>query len=132
MPRENVETVRAIYDQYERGNFGAGLELFDPHVVLVTRSDLPDRDRCVGVDEIAAYMRQFLIPVRDLKWTAEEFIEAENSVVVATHQEGTGKQSGLPLDGRYFVAWTFRGRAVIRIEFFATRAEALEAVGLRS
>jgi ketosteroid isomerase-like protein len=131
MSRENMDALRAVYEEYSRGNFRAGIELYDPDVLLVSRSDLPDADRYVGVDSITAYMREFLAPVTNLTWTAEEFTDVENSIVVATHQRGMGKQSGIPMEGRYFVVWTFRGRAVIRIEFFADRADALEAVGLR-
>ncbi len=130
MSQEKVEIVRAIYDEYGRGNFRAGVDLYDPDVLLVTRPDLPDADRVVGVEGIAAYMRGYLDSATNVTWTAEEFTAAENSVVVATHQSGEGIESGLPLDVQFFVAWTFRGRSVIRIEFFADRAEALEAVGL--
>ena len=131
MSQESVEVVQAIYEEYSRGNFQAGLDLYDPDILLVTRPDLPDTGRYVGVESISAYMRDFLEPVTNLTWTAEEFTGAENSVVVATHQQGQGKGSGLSVHGRFFVVWTFRGRTVIRIEFFADRAEALEAVGLR-
>ena len=131
MSQENVELLRAVYEQYGRGNFRAGLELYDPHVLLVTRSDLPDADRCIGIDSISAYMREYLDPFTDVTWTAEEFIEAEGSVVVAAQQHGMGKGSQPSVDGRLFTVWTFRGRTVIRIEFFADRAKALEAVGLR-
>ena len=131
MSRENVDALRAVYEEYSRGNFRAGLELYDPNVLLVSRSDLPDADRCVGVDSIRAYMREFLEPLTNVTWTAEEFIEAESSIVVAARQQGIGKESGVPMDGRLFTVWTFRGRVVIRIEFFADRADALEAVGLQ-
>ena len=126
-----MDALRAIYDEYSRGNFAAGIDLYDPHVVLVTRPDLPDTDRYVGVDSIRAYMREFLAPVTDMRWLAEEFLDVENSIVVSTDWHATGKESGLPMEGRYLVVWTFRGRAVIRIEFFAHRADALEAVGMR-
>ena len=130
MSRENVEVMRAIYEEYSRGNFRAGLDLYDPNVLLVTRSDLPDGGCYVGVDSISNYMRQYLEPASEITWTAEDFTEADNSILVATQQQGSGKGSGLSLQGRFFVVWTFRGRAIIRIEFFADRAAALEAVGL--
>lgn len=130
MSRENMDALRAIFDEYSRGNFAAGVELYDPHVVLVSRSDLPDTDRYVGVDSIRAYMRDFLAPVTDLRWVAEEFVDVENSIVVAAHQHATGKGSGLAMEGLLFFVWTFRGPAIIRIEVFAHRADALGAVGM--
>jgi ketosteroid isomerase-like protein len=130
MLRENVEAVRSIYEGWARGDFQTGVELYDPHIVLVTRPDLPEVGRYVGLESIAAFMREFLGPFVDVTWTAEEFIEAESSVVVVTRQEATAKESGLSAAMLHFVVWTFRGRALIRLEFFPDRTAALEAVGL--
>ena len=131
MSQENVEALRALYKEWGRGNFGAALDLYDTHVLLVTRADIPESDHYVGVENIRAFMRKFLEPLADVTFVAEELIDVENSVVVTTRQHGTGKGSGLTLEGHDFVVWTFRGQVVIRIEFFANRAKALEAVGLR-
>jgi ketosteroid isomerase-like protein len=130
MSRENVEAVRAIYEGWQRGDFRTGVELYDPHIVLVTRPDLPEVGRYVGLESIRAFMRNFLEPFANVTWTPEEFIEADNSVVVVTRQEGSAKESGISMETRHFVVWTFRGRALIRLEFFADRATAFEAVGL--
>ena len=131
MSQENVDALRAVYEGWARGEFRAGMELYDPHIVLVSHPDLPDAGRYVGVESIRGYMRQYLEPARNLTWTAEEFIEAEGSVVVVTRQRGTGKESGISLEIQHFIVWTFRGQAVVRLEFFADRGHALEAVGLR-
>jgi ketosteroid isomerase-like protein len=128
MSRENVEAVRGIYEGWARGEFRPALEAYDPHIVLVTRPDLPDGGRYVGVESISDYMREYLAPFEDITWTAEELIEADGSVVAVTRQRGTAKRSGLSVEAQIFIVWTFRGRAVIRMEFFKDRAAALEAV----
>ena len=130
MARTLVETVRGIYEVWARGDFRPAVEAYDPHIVVVTRPDLPDGGRYVGVEAISAYMREYLAPFEHITWTAEELIEADGSVVAVTRQRGTAKRSGLSVEGQLFIVWTFRGRAVIRMEFFADRAGALEAVGL--
>jgi ketosteroid isomerase-like protein len=75
-------------------------------------------------------MRGWMEAWRNLTFTAEDFIEADNGVVVAVRQRGVGQESGTPIDFLYFSVWTFRGRAVIRLEDFSDQAQALEAVGL--
>ena len=125
----HVDTVRRIYEGWAQGDFRAGLPHYDPHLVLVTRPDLPDGGRYVGVESITAYMREYLEPFESLTWTAEELIEADGSVVAVTRQRGTARGSGLSAEGQIFIVWTFRGRAVIRLEFFVDRAAALAAVG---
>src|SRR5215207_4129629 len=42
MSQENVEIVRGIFERWGEGDFRAGTDLFDPHVVLVLRPEFPD------------------------------------------------------------------------------------------
>jgi ketosteroid isomerase-like protein len=85
-----------------------------------------------GPDEVARYMRDvFLVEWESAVIAGEEFVDAGDSIVVRVHQRATGRQSGTPVQMRYFQVWTFRGASVIRIESVIERADALEAAGLR-
>jgi hypothetical protein len=35
MSQENVDALRAVYDEWGNGNFRAGVDLYDPEVVFV-------------------------------------------------------------------------------------------------
>jgi ketosteroid isomerase-like protein len=131
MSPENLDSVRAVYDGWAKGDFLAGAELLSPEIVFVLRPEFPDAGIYHGPEGVRGYMRLFLTSWTDLTITPEEFIEAEGSVVVGVHQRGTGRESGIPADLRYFQVWTFRGAKVIRLEGVRDRAEALEAVGLQ-
>jgi ketosteroid isomerase-like protein len=126
-----AETVRAIYERWGRGDFAAGTELYDPHVLLVLNPEFPDSGNYLGLDEIGAYMRgQFLSDLHDAAISGEEFIEAGDSVVVRVNQIATGPESGARVPIVYYQVWTFRGDSVVRIESVRERADALAAVGL--
>ena len=129
--QENVEIVRRVYERWGRGDLRAGTELFDPWVVLVLRKEFPDAGAYLGPEGIRKYTRGFLEGWDDAVIESEEFIAAGDSVVVRVHQHATGKQSGTPVNMRYFQVWTFRGGAVIRLESVRGREEALQAVGLQ-
>src|SRR5258705_7569000 len=116
MARDNVEALRAVYDEWGRGNFRAGQDLLDPDVVFSLRPEFPDAARYHGPNGVRDYMRGFLAAWDDLTIRAEEFIKAEGSVVVAVYQRGIGRESATPVELRYFQVWTFRGRTVIRLE----------------
>ena len=133
MSQENVEIVRRIYSEWGRGNFREGVELYDPHVLLVVRPEFgPASGVYCGPDEIARYMRDvFLVEWDGAVIEGEEFMDAKESVVVRVDQRATGRHSGTPVHAGYFQVWTFRGPSVIRIESVMERAEALEAAGLR-
>jgi ketosteroid isomerase-like protein len=130
-PRNNADVVRGIYAEWGRGNFRAGTDLYDTHVVLVLRDEFPDAGVYVGQDETRTYMRRFLADWTDAAIEAEEVLDAGDSVAVAVHQRATGSGSGVSTDMRYWQLWTFRAGAVIRIESVMERADALEAVGLQ-
>ncbi len=132
MSQENVEIVRRIYGEWGRGNFQEGVELYDPHVLLVVRPEFgPASGVYCGPDEIARYMQDFLEQWDGFVIAGEEFVDAGDSVVVRVDQRATGRESGTPVHAPYFQVWTFRGASVIRIESVIERAEALEAAGLR-
>ncbi len=123
--------MRRIFDGWGRGDLRAGVEHFDPHVLLVLRPEFPEAGTYCGPDEIRGYTKQLLSAWDEFAMAGEEFIEAGDSVVVSVRQHGTGAESAVPVEHRYYQVWTFRGRAVIRIESVWDRAEALDAVGLR-
>ena len=131
MSQENVETVRGIYERWGQGDFRAGIELYDPNVLLVLRPEFPDAGVYRGPDEIRKYMREdFLADLEDAVIIGEEFLDAGDTVVVRVNQVATGPGSGVRVGIHYYQAWTFRGRSVVRIESIREREEALEAAGL--
>lgn len=133
MPEESLETiVRRVFEEWGRGNFRAGTELFGPETLLVLRPGFPESGAYRGPEEIRGYMRGFLAPWKHAVIAAESFIAEGDIVVVGVHQQATGKGSGAPVEFRYFQVWTFRGGTVLRIESIRERSEALKAAGLPS
>ena len=133
MSQENVEIVRTIYDEWGRGNLQAGVSHFDPRIMFIPYEGRPDgKSHYVGTKGIAEFMRTWLTEWTDFSITAEELADAGDSVVVAQRQRATGKTSGVQAELSFFAVWTFRGRAVIRMEHFRDRDAALEAAGLGS
>ena len=131
MSEENVEAVRRVYEQWGRGNFRAGVELYDPHVVLVQRQALLESGTYLGLDGIRDYMAAFLEAWARVTIEAEEVFAAGDSVVAKVVQRAIGKGSGVvPTEFEYFQIWSFRGGKVIRLEVIRDRDEALKAVGL--
>jgi ketosteroid isomerase-like protein len=129
--RAYVDTLRRIYERWGEGDFSAGFELYDPYIVLVLRQEFPESGPHYGRDAIRAYMRDdFLRDFAGATITAEEFLDAGDSVVVRVDQRATGPRSGVPVRMRYYQVWTFRGGSAIRIESVFERRDAMEAAGL--
>jgi ketosteroid isomerase-like protein len=60
-----------------------------------------------------------------------ELIDLGDRLVLLGEAVGRGKESGVQLRQSYAVVLTFQGGRVIREQYYADHAEALEAVGLR-
>ena len=77
----------------------------------------------------------------DVEWDAsqtgtpggsEELIDAGKQVVSVSTMRGRGRASGAEVTSRrYSGVWTIREGRVTRVVWFPTRAEALEAAGVR-
>ena len=48
MSQENVETLRAVYDDWERGDFTTSLPLFDENVTFAIDPGVPDGGIYIG------------------------------------------------------------------------------------
>jgi ketosteroid isomerase-like protein len=88
MSEANVDAIRAVYEQWARGNFRAGVEIYDREAMLVQRPGFPGAGTYVGTAEIADYMRTFLEAWDRMTIAAEELIDAGDRVVVAVHRGG--------------------------------------------
>ena len=67
----------------------------------------------------------------DLTWEPTSFRDVDDRVVVRVEFAGHGRVSGAQFSGRVFAVYTVREGEIVRIDDFADRAQALEAVGLR-
>jgi ketosteroid isomerase-like protein len=132
MSQANVEAVRAIYEEWRNGNFGAGVDHYDPLALLVQGPGFPEAGAYLGLEGFAEYMGTFLEAWQRVTIEAEELVGNGDSVIAAVIQRAIGKGSEAPVEFRYFQVWSFRGDKVIRLETVRDRATAFEAVGLSS
>ena len=136
MSRQNVELVRAVIDAHERGDFEAVFAAYDPEIEWHTgdrqaagRSDFEPVYH--GHEGVRTFWRTWFAAWETASFEYEEFIDAGEHVVTILSQRMRGRASGVELDWTsYAQIWTIRGDNIVRIEFFPTRDEALEAVGL--
>jgi ketosteroid isomerase-like protein len=130
MSQENVAAIRAVYERLSEGDFRAGVDLFDRHIVFLLLPDAPEPGPYVGVEAVAEGMRRLFETWAELIMEAEELTAAGDSVLVRVRQRGVARNSGVPTEARYYTLWSFRARKVIRIENFRGQDEALKAAGL--
>jgi len=130
MSQENVATAREFIEAYNRRDFDAEVESFDPEIEWV----LPERqssDSCRGPDEVKRFWEGIDETFDELKLVPQEFIDAGDRVATRLRHYGRGKLSGAEIDEEmYHQVATFRAGRIVRMEYFGEWSEALEAAGL--
>ena len=136
MPQENVEVVRRIYEAAARRDAPAVLALYDPEVeVDFTRAPLWGLTQTGvfrGLENLQLFFREYYEAWENLDDSYDELFAVGEQVISVATVSGRGRASGLEIQlSDQAGLWTLRDGRVIRVVWFPTRAEALEAAGLR-
>jgi ketosteroid isomerase-like protein len=137
MSEENVEVVRRVIEAFnaawERGTPTA----FDwavhiaPDAEWIPAPELVGPAVYRGVDGWIKFMRTWTEDFEDWSSRIERLIDAgENRVVALTHQSGTGKGSGVPVDLHHGSVFELEDGRITRMRIYGDAREALEAAGL--
>jgi len=150
MSQENVELVRRAFDALERA-FDAYWKEPRPIAAAIEADDWPEwREAFAFIDpgivwqtvllgntfrghrEAARAWDDFLRWAADYRPVVEEVEDLGGDQVFAVvGLHGQSKESGGRMDARFYDVFTVRDGLIVRLEEYATRAEALEAAGLR-
>jgi ketosteroid isomerase-like protein len=134
MSEENVELARKAIDALNRGDFDALLACLSPDVLWGALEGVP------GMDELyrgRAGVREW---IELLSEVTDDGIHAEieqitdlgdERVLIAVALTARGRGSGVPFEYRTWQIVWFADGLITRRQVFWTRAEALEAAGLR-
>ena len=131
MSQENVEVVRRIYEQLNRGDVEGVVELCDDDFLMDMSERVFNPDTYTGHDGI----RRFYDGVRDAwasyQWDVEETRITDDTVVAMLHCEGQSREGGPGVDWRVAWLWKLRRGRAVSVRFYRHRAEALKAAGLQ-
>jgi ketosteroid isomerase-like protein len=128
MSDANVEVVKAIFRDWERGDF-TSVDWADPEIEFTIPG--PDRHVHRGIESMARAWADWLGVFDDLSIVGAAFYDADDKVVVEQIFRGTGKGSGIPIDEiRGATVVTLRDGKVIRFEGHVTLEEALASAGI--
>jgi ketosteroid isomerase-like protein len=131
MSNENVEVVRRLFDAQARNDVDTIRELYDPSIQWDDVSGLwGDWGARRGRDGIRDAFASWFEAFEDVTFTAEDFLDAGEHVVVVTRIRGRGRGSGLVVDQSITLLWTLSGGRVTRVGGYRERSEALQAAGL--
>ena len=129
MSQENINIVLRCVEAFDRGDYEAALQALDPGIEY-DLSHFPDGRVYRGRDGVREAFRIWLGTWEDYRQERDKLIDGGDDVIVPTREHGRGKGGGLELERPTFGVWTLHDGKAIRIRFYPTLSEALEAVGL--
>ena len=142
MSRENVDLLRRNYEIVN--SIGrTGTEFVDleevvpdfwaplaPDFELHQRADLPDATVYRGPEGAKEFWRRAQQVFVELRWEPRKFIDLGHAVVVEARVVAVGRGSEVRTEMDETHVFWFRDRMIVRMQVFATKPQALEAVGL--
>jgi ketosteroid isomerase-like protein len=129
MSRDNVEVVREGLEVFSAtGELRP--ERFHPEFVwdMSTFRGWPEQQTYDGIEGARKFLADWLEVWDDWEVEAEQVLDAGNDRVVSIlRQQGRSKATGVTSEMHFAQVWTFKDGLQIRMEMYASGAEALEA-----
>jgi len=130
---ENLELVRSIYADWERGDFTSA-EWAHPEIEYVI-ADGPAPGRWTGLVGMAGGVRDWLSAWEEFRIEADEYRELDGErILVLSHRSGRGKSSGLKvgqLEAKSANLFHLGDGKVTRFVVYFDRDRALADLGLK-
>ena len=138
MSQENLEHARQGYAMLSDAVTSGDLRLlrrlveerFDPAVVLKPAGVMPESQEVYGHEGALRYVATQMEVLEAMRVEPQEFIDAGDRVVVPVRIHSRARHTGIDLETDRIHVLTYRGGKVARWEIYATKTDALEAVGL--
>ena len=130
MSQDDVEIVEELTQRFAAGGDVTDL-YFDPEIVWDTSaSGLTSASVYRGREEVRRFFRDWLGAWTDYEIETLECFDAGGAVVLVFRQAGTGRGSGIRTERDFFGVYELESSKVVRFRLFASREQALDAVGL--
>ena len=124
MSEENVESFRRSIEAWNRNDFDAWIDDFDPEVEWFTLLEV------YRGHAGARKAWESLKGTMQIRSRYDDIRDLGESVLALGEMEGTGQATRLNFTGELAQLVTYRGGKAVNIRSFRSHAEALEAVGL--
>jgi ketosteroid isomerase-like protein len=130
MSQENVELVQRWIELFNRRDTAGLIELTEPDFEMKSLLVAIESDFRGEEDFPHGYFEQIDDAYEHFQSVPDEFIDAGDAVLVATHLNWRGRVSGAHGETPVVAAFWVRDGKVFREETFTDRAAAREAAGL--
>lgn len=133
MSEADIEVIRDQYAAVNQRDFQRAMDHYADDVVLVVpqAEAVPSPGTYEGKEAVGRWFGDwFGIFDRDYRLWIEEARDLGEVIFLVASHVGRGRVSGVEVRGTFAYLYRVLGGKVVRVEFYATREEALEAAAL--
>jgi ketosteroid isomerase-like protein len=130
MSQSNVELVQRGYDLWNAGEMEVAKAMFAPDLVMSTPPDWPDAITSSSRDEAFARLVENRSLFESDRLVPERWIEAGDCVIVPTQWCGVPKGASAEVKVLVVPVFTVRRGNLVRLDWYGSLEQALEAVEL--
>jgi ketosteroid isomerase-like protein len=129
--QENLNAIEGAYEAVSRLDAEALIAVCEPDVEFQSRVAEAEGVTYRGHDGVRDYIASLSEVFESVQTDALEVIDGGDRAVVCSSPRIQGRRGGVETEGQFFQALRFRNGKVRWWAFYPSKAEALEAVGLR-
>jgi ketosteroid isomerase-like protein len=133
MSEENVERLRAAFENFLAGSSDFGAEMLDSEVEWDASDVVFDLSGVFhGVEAVQQYWREWLAAWETIQFEYQ-LLDVGDHVVALIDQRMRGRSSGIEVPlVNYAHVYTFKDGLIVHWKLYMSQSEALEAVGLEA
>ncbi len=125
-----MSIIRRGLELFNRGEYEASVETLPPQIEWDSTDAVPDGGLYRGRDAVLTLWREIGGRWEDFRIEPNDWIEAEDAVLMLGHLSGRGAGSGVPVEGTWDQVWRIEGGQPVRCENYTDRERAYIAAGL--
>jgi ketosteroid isomerase-like protein len=129
MSRVNVELVQSAYDLWNAGDMEAARQMYAPDATMSTPPDWPDSITSSDRDEMFRRLAENRALFESDRLLPERWIEDDDRVIVPTQWCAVPRGASAELKVLVVPVFTVSGDLIVRLDWYGSVQEALEAVG---
>ena len=130
MPSKALETLRAGYAAFNRGDLDSIFEMGPPDFELQTADRVTNPGTYRGRDEARRFFDDLFAPFDEVLIEPEQYLANGDQVVVLVTIRSRPRGSSAVVENRIAHVWTVRDDELVRLHVFPEREKGLEAAGL--
>jgi ketosteroid isomerase-like protein len=130
MSQQNVSLVKRGYELWNTREMEAAKVMFAPDLVMSTPPDWPDAITSSSRDEAFARLVENRSLFESDRLAPERWIDAGDCVIVPTQWCGVPKGASAEVSVLVVPVFTVRRESIVRLDWYGSVEQAVEAVGL--